>query len=191
MAHADHPATDYPPECRELLHKTIERAEAGDIAGCMAWQERANACLRRHGQQALDLPEEYFRLMHLSIRAAEAGDMEGARRISDRMEQVIALTDFEGLPGLPDECKDLLRRSNEAEDRGDTRANVVLTRAYNACLVRHGLVEASAPDEFFALQLAALDAQEAGDEEEYDRLLDEIVMLMQIHGMAGGQSGDA
>lgn len=187
MTDAEHPGA-LPAECSELMNRTMQYAEAGDIPACMAAQQAANDCLRRHGHQALDMPEEYFRLMHLAIAAARAGDMEAARRISDRMEQVVALTDFEGIPGMPEECKDLLRRSNEAEDRVDTRENIVLTRAYNACLVKHGLIEATMPDEFFDLQLAALDAQEAGDEDKYQRLLAEIVMLMQVHGMTDGDN---
>jgi predicted protein tyrosine phosphatase len=185
----DHPGADYPGECRGLMEQTMERVAAGDITGAMRLQKKANDCLRRHGHVAHDMPEEYYRLMHQSIAAARRGDMAEAERIGGRMEQVIALTDFPGVPGMPEECKDLLRRSNEAEDRGDTRQNIVLTKQYNQCLRAHGLLEVDMPDEFFDLQLTALGAQERGDMAAYQRALAEVQLLMQAHGMEDGNGG--
>jgi hypothetical protein len=185
----DDPGAEYPGECCDLMERKMERVAAGDITGAMRLQKKANDCLRRHGFAAHDMPEEYYRLMHQSSAAARRGDMAEAERIGGRMEQVIALTDFPGVPGMPEECKDLLRRSNEAEDRGDMRGNIELARQYNACLAKHGLAEATAPDEFFELQLTALDAQERGDMVAYQRALAEVRLLMQAQGMEDGSGG--
>ena len=186
-----HPGEDFPPECRQWMERTMDCAAAGDIPGCLEMQRRANDCLRAHGQHTLDMPEEYFVLMHQSIAAARRGDMAEAQRLGGRMEQVIALSDFDGIPGMPEECKDLLRRSNEAEDRGDMRENILLAKAYNQCLIKHGLLDTHMPDEFFDLQLQALDAQERGDQQEYARLMAEIMLFMQAHGMEEGPDATA
>jgi hypothetical protein len=134
------------------------------------------------------MPEEYYRLMHQSIAAHRRGDMAEAERLRQRMEEVEALEDSEGRENMPEECKVLLRRQQAAEDSGDWRQAVLLTKDYTRCLEAHGLLDSHMPDEFFDLQLAALEAEQRGDSAGYQRALAECQLLMQAHDLDGSGS---
>jgi hypothetical protein len=186
------PGDAYPPECRRLMELTMQRVAEGDIAGAMRMQTRVSECLRKHGLPAYDMPEEYYRLMHRSITAHRQGDFAEAERLRNRMEEVEAMQDIEGRQNMPEECKALLRRQQAAEDRGDWRQAILLTKDYTRCLEAHGMLDTHMPDEFFDLQIAALEAEQRGDMQAYQRAVAECQLLMQAHGMPlDGDDGGA
>jgi hypothetical protein len=189
MPDDDHPGAAYPPECRRLMDLTLQRVVDGDIAGAMRMQARTNDCLRRHGYPAHDMPEEYYRLMHQSIAAHRRGDRTESERLRQRMEEVEAMQDVEGRENMPEECKALLRAQQAAEDRGDWRAAILLTKDYTRCLEAHGMLETHMPDEFFDLQLAAQAALQRGDRATYQRCLAECQLLLQAHGLTPDDTG--
>jgi len=85
------PGNSYPPECAELMERTMKCAEAGNIPGCLKLQTKVNDCLRLHGldDMAVDLPAEYFSLMHDAIKSFRAGDEAQAAELSAKMDEIM------------------------------------------------------------------------------------------------------
>src|SRR5438309_10875014 len=101
MANAsDDPGANFPPECAQLMERTMECVKSGDISGCLKMQAKVNDCLRHHGlgEQAVELPAEYFSLMHESILAVRGGDDAKVDELSAKMDEI-----FYGITGGEEE----------------------------------------------------------------------------------------
>jgi hypothetical protein len=84
---------------------------------------------------------------------------------------------------VPEECRKLFERSQEATKSGDSRKSIRLSQEYDGCMHRHGFEGFGLPDEYYDLQVEAQDAFEAGDLHKFQQLCQRSEKVMNEWGV--------
>jgi hypothetical protein len=122
-----------------------------------------------------EYPGEYYNLMHEQLNL-EPQDWQGHKKIQSKLNEVWRSMGYT-VTEAPAECQEIMDRMMQSQEPGNQTEMMKLSRDFSRCMAKHGFEEYNYPDEYWELQVEAMEAMEKMDMVTFHTLMAKVEQI--------------